>query len=521
MADTTEARTAPIGRSLAILGLAALAFSLAQTSVAPALGDMATSLHTSAQNMAWALTGYLVAAAVLTPVFGRLGDMFGKRRLLVVSLMLFALGGAVAALGDSLAMVVTGRVVMGAGGGIFPLCFGIVRDEFSQERRAGAVGLVSATAGVGGGLGLLLGGLLVDHASYRWIFWTGTVIAVAAALAARFLLPESLVRTPGKVDYAGTVLLGAGITAPLIAISQASSWGWTGGRTLGLIAAGVVVLAVFVLVERRTAEPLVDMTVLTRRPVLMTNVATLLIGFGMFGVFLLVPQLVQTPAASGYGFGGDATRAGLIMLPGSLMMLVAGPLSGVLTARFGGKVPLALGGVVTASGLALLAAEHGSQGAVLGFTMVVFTGIGLAFAAMPNLIVDAVDAAKTGEATGVNALIRSVGASLGSQVVAGILAGSVTASNLLPTEHAYTMSFLVGGAGALIAAIVTLLIPRPHSHAHVSALDEIGAAAPPARAGLRRRRQRQTAHVSPRTPRAALSVTGNAHGTDPVRPRII
>lgn len=478
MADVNDARSAPTGRSLAILGLAALAFALAQTSVAPALGDMATSLHTTAQNMTWALTGYLVAAAVLTPVFGRLGDMFGKRRLLVISLVLFALGGAWAALGDSLTVVVAGRVVMGAGGGIFPLCFGIIRDEFPQERRAAAVGLISATAGIGGGLGLLMGGLLVDHTSYRWIFIAGTAMAVLAAAAAQFLLPESPVRTPGKVDFIGAVLLGVGITAPLIAISQATSWGWTSGRTLGLIAAGVVVLAAFVLVERRVAEPLVDVRVLARRPVLMTNVATLLIGFGMFGIFLLVPQLVETPQASGYGFGGDATRAGLLMLPGCLMMLVAGPVSGVLTTRYGGKVPLALGGVITSGGLVLLAAEHGSQGAVLAFTMVVFTGIGLAFAAMPNLIVDAVEAAKTGEATGVNALLRSVGSSLGSQVIASILAHSVTAQNPLPTGHAYTVSFIVAAVGALLAAAVTTLIPRPRSHTQVPVLDEVGAAAP-------------------------------------------
>ncbi|MGY1499223.1 MFS transporter [Streptomyces sp. QTS52] len=478
MAETKEARTVPPGRSLAILGLAALSFALAQTSIAPALGDMAASLHTTAQNATWALTGYLVAAAVLTPVFGRLGDMFGKRRLLVISLMLFALGGALAALGDNLAVVVAGRVVMGAGGGIFPLCFGIVRDEFPQERRAGAVGLISATAGIGGGLGLLMGGLLVDHASYRWIFIAGTAMAVLAAAAAHFLLPESPVRTPGKVDFIGTVLLGLGITAPLIAISQASSWGWTSGRTLGLVGAGLVVLAVFALVERRVAEPLVDMTVLMRWPVLMTNVATLLIGFGMFGIFLLLPQLIETPVASGYGFGGDATRAGLLMLPGCLMMLVAGPVSGLLTTRFGGKVPLVLGGVVTAAGMALLAAEHGSQGAVLGFAMVVFTGIGLGFAAMPNLIVDAVEPAKTGEATGVNALLRSVGSSLGSQVIASVLANSVTARHPLPTEHAYTVSFLVAGAGALVAAAVALFIPRPRGHAHGSVLAEVGAAAP-------------------------------------------
>ncbi|WP_202124525.1 MFS transporter [Actinomadura physcomitrii] len=440
--------------------MAALAYSLAQTSVAPALGDMAASLHTSVDKVTWTMTGYLVSAAVLTPAFGRLGDMFGKRRLLVISLAVFAIGGAVAALGDSLAVVVAGRVVMGAGGGVFPLCFGIIRDEFPDQRRASAVGLISATAGVGGGLGLLMGGLLVDHASYHWIFWAGTAMAVAAAIAAEILLPESPVRTPGRVDIVGTVLLGVGITAPLIAISQATSWGWTGGRTLGLIAVGLAVLVVFVLVERRTTEPLVDMAVLGRPPVLMTNLSTLLIGSGMFGVFVLVPQLVETPQLSGYGFGGDATHAGLLMLPGGLAMLVAGPLSGVLTKRFSGKVPMALGGLVAAVGMGLLALQHGSQGTVLAYTTVVFAGIGLAFAAMPNLIVDAVEAAKTGEATGVNALVRSVGSSLGTQVIASILANSVTAPSRFPTENSYTVSFVVSTVGALVAAVVAVLIPR-------------------------------------------------------------
>ncbi|MEQ0558287.1 MFS transporter [Amycolatopsis sp. NEAU-NG30] len=445
---------------MAILGLAAMAYSLAQTSIAPALGDMAVSLHAGRQDVAWTFTAYLVSAAVLTPVAGRLGDMFGKRRLLVIALVLFAAGGTIAALAGNLALVVAGRVVMGAGGGIFPLCFGIVRDTFPERRRAGAVGLVSAIAGIGGGIGLLMGGLLVDHASYRWIFWAGTAMALLAAVAAQTLLPESANRAPGRVDLRGTLLLAVGITAPLIGVSQATLWGWTSGRTLGLITFGVAVLALFVLVERRTAEPLVDMAVLRRRPVLMTNLVTLLVGFGLFGVFLLVPPLVQTPRSSGYGFGADATRAGLLMLPGSVTMLFAGPLSGKLSSRFGSKVPLALGGAISSAGLFALAADHRSQGAVLGFTTLAFAGIGLSFAALPNLIVDSVEATKTGEATGVNALVRSVGSSLGSQVIAGILAGSATAAGLLPTDHAYTVSFVVAAAGTLAATAATLLIPR-------------------------------------------------------------
>jgi EmrB/QacA subfamily drug resistance transporter len=473
-----------VGRSLAILALAALAFALMQTAVVPAISDMAAALHTSAQQAAWTLTGYLVSAAVLTPVFGRLGDMFGKRRLLVIALLLFAAGAVLAALGTSLGVVVAGRVLQGAGGGIFPLCFGIVRDEFQAERRPGAIGLISAIVGIGGGIGLLVGGLFVDHASYRGIFWTGAAMALIAAVAARLLLPESPVRTPGKVDLVGAALLAVGVTAPLIAISQGRSWGWDSGRTLGLIAFGMAVLAVLALVERRTAEPLVDVSLFVRPPVLMTNLATLLVGFGMFGAFLLIPLLAETPKASGYGFGLDATRAGLLILPGCLVMLVTGPLSGTLSKRFGAKLPLALGGLVAAAGLTMLAAQHGSQGAVLGWTTVLFAGIGLSFAAIPNLIVAAVPAAKTGEATGLNALVRSAGSSLGTQVVAGILAGSVTAEHPLPTAHSYTGGFLVGAVGALVAAVAALFVPRANLHDSGPVTAEIGAATSLGEVGL-------------------------------------
>ncbi|WP_328507020.1 MFS transporter [Streptomyces sp. NBC_00391] len=453
----------PVGRSLAVLGLASLSYALAQTSIAPALPDIATSLHSSTQDVTWAFTGFLVSAAVLTPVIGRLGDMFGRRRMLVVALTLFAVGGAMAAPADSLGLVVAGRVVMGAGGGILPLCFGIIRDIVPEERRAGALGLVSAVVGVGGGIGLLMGGLLVDHASYRWIFWTGTVLALLSAVAVYTLLPRSVNHTPGRVDLPGTVLLAVGISAPLIAISRADEWGWSSGPPLGLIAAGLVVLVLLVLVERRTAEPLIDMGVLGRGPVLMTNLASLLVGFGQFGVFLLVPQLIQAPTATGYGFGGDATLAGLVMLPGSLTMLAAGPLSGLLSARLGGRTSLALGSLITGTGLLLLAAHHDSQHAVLGFTTLAFTGVGMSFAAMPNLIVDAVEPTRTGEATGINVLVRAVGASLGTQVIAGVLAGGSGATGAQPTAHAYTLSFGIAAAGALIAAAVALVIPRPRN----------------------------------------------------------
>jgi EmrB/QacA subfamily drug resistance transporter len=471
-------QSVPVGRTMTILIVASLAYALGQTAVVPAIGELARNLNTSPQNVTWTLTGYLVSAAVLTPVVGRLGDMFGKRRLLVAALVLFAAGGAVAALGGNLALVVTGRVIMGAGGGIFPLCFGIIRDEFPAGRRVGAMGLVSAVAGIGGGGGLLLGGVLIDHTSYRWIFWSGTLMALIAAVAAQLVVPESPERTPGRIDLIGAGLLAVGVTLPLLAISRAGVWGWSSPRTISMIVAGLLVLVVFGFAERRIREPLVDMRVLANPTVLVTNVATVLVGFGMFGAFMLIPQLIEVPEGAGYGFGGSATEAGLIMLPGSLTMLVAGPLSAMLTNRFGAKLPLALGAVITGAALVALAADHGSVGSVLGLSAVMFFGIGLSFAAIPNLIIDSVSPAQTGQATGVNTLLRSVGSSVGTQVVAGVLASSVVAGRVIPTEHAYVEAFLIAAGVTLASAFAAALIPRGKGTGALPVLEEIGAAAP-------------------------------------------
>jgi MFS family permease len=447
-------------RSLLILSIAALAFALAQTTLIPALGELKTRLHTDASGVAWTLTGYLLAAAVFTPLFGRLGDMFGKRRMLVISLGFFGAGSVVSALGNSLEVVVAGRVLQGVGGGIFPLCFGIIRDEFPRDRVGQSIGLISATLGIGGGLGLVIGGLLVDHASYHWIFWLAAAMSALAAVAIEVFVPESPMRTPGRVDVRGAAVLGVGLVLPMVAIARANVWGWGAPRTLALIAAGLAILVGWLGLQRRTAEPLADVKTLAAPPVLMTNIATVLVGFGMFGSYVLIPQLAEASTSTGYGFGLSATSAGLLMLPGALVMLFIGPVSGVLGARLGNKVPLAVGGLVTATGLILMGVAHGSELEILVFNLITSIGIGLAYAAMPNLIVDAVPLHQTGEATGFNAVVRSVGSSLGSQVTAAILAGSVLASTNLPGDGGYTTAFLVSGGVALVAALAAVTIPR-------------------------------------------------------------
>jgi EmrB/QacA subfamily drug resistance transporter len=446
-------------RTLVILLAGALAFAVAQTSLIPTLTALQEELGTDSSGVAWILTGYLLVAAVATPVAGRLGDMLGKRGMFVGSLAVFGLGSVVSALGHSIEIVVAGRLMQGVGGGILPLAIGIIRDELPADRVPGSIGLISATLGIGGGAGLVMGGTIVDHLPYQWIFWSAAIIAAPAAVAARLLVPESPVRTPGRVDLLGAAVLALGLTPLLYAIARANTWGWASGRTVGLLAAGVLLLAAFIALERRTSEPLVDFGALLRPPVLMTNVTTLLVGFGMFGSFMLIPQLAETPRTTGYGLGLDATEAGLVMLPGSLIMLFSGPLSGALGERLGFKVPLAAGALITAAGLLAIALEHSVEATVLAFNATIAVGYGLVLAAIPNLIVSAVPPTQTGEAIGINMLVRSVGGSLGIQVSAAVLAGSVTAASAAPSEGGYSWAFALTAGVAAVAGLVALAIP--------------------------------------------------------------
>ena len=463
------------GVTLAVLVTGALAYALSQTLVAPALPDIQRELHTSTTAVTYVLTAYLLSASIATPILGRLGDMFGKERVLVATLSVFAVGSLVAALSHSIEMLIAGRAIQGAAGAVFPLSFGIIRDEFPPERVSSSIGLISATAGIGGGLGLILGGLILDNASYHWIFWLGAAMALLAAIATMLFVHESPTRIPARVDVRGAIVLAIGLSIPMYAISQANAWGWTSAKMIGLTVAGLLILAFWVWLESRTEDPLADVSLLAKPAVAMTNLATMLVGFGMFGSFILIPQLVEAPEVTGYGFGLTATQAGLVMLPGALTMLFAGPLSGSLGSRFGNRLPMVLGCLISGIGLLGLGLDHGSTLSVVLWNVFGSIGIGLAFAAMPNLIMEAVPLEQTGEATGINALIRSVGSSLGSQVTASILTATIVASTSLPTGDGFTTAFLAAAGMSIVAGFVAMLIPAS-GKSHLPVGEEIGAA---------------------------------------------
>jgi EmrB/QacA subfamily drug resistance transporter len=441
-----------------LLAAAGMTYALLQSLVAPALPDIQHALHTSVNAVSWVLTAYLLSASIATPVIGRLGDMYGKERLLVVVLALFCIATVITAVATSLPVMLVGRVLQGTAGGIFPLAFGIIRDEFPRERVAGGIGLMSALLGVGGGAGVVLAGPVVDHLSYHYLFWLPLIPMVAATVAVHLFVPESPVRVPGRVNWAGAALMSAGLGAMLVAVSESPVWHWLAGRTLALLAAGVLLLVAWARSETSSASPLVDMRMMRIRGVWTTNAVAFLLGFGMYASFILLPELVETPSRVGYGFGASVTGAGLFLVPSTIAMLVVGAQTGRLEKRFGSKPPLLAGALFCATSYALLAFARSERWEVYVASLVLGAGIGLAFAAMVNLIIENVGPAQTGVATGMNTVTRTVGGAFGGSATASILAGTVGAGGY-PSAHGYTAAF-VWCAGALVLGVaIGLAIP--------------------------------------------------------------
>jgi EmrB/QacA subfamily drug resistance transporter len=446
------------GITLSALALGGLAYALLQSLVAPALPEIQHSLHASESGVTWVLTAYLLSASVATPLLGRLGDIHGKERILVGVLVTLAVGTVISALATSLPVLVAGRVVQGAGGGVFPLAFGIIRDEFPRERVAGGIGLISAILGIGAGTGIVLAGVIVDHLSYHWLFWFPLIGVLLATAATVLYVPESPIKAPARISWGAAALLSVGLAAVLLAVSEAVTWGWGSPRTLGLAAAGLIVLTFWVRVELASAQPLVDMRMMRLRGVWTTNLVGFLLGFGMFASFILLPQLVELPKSTGYGFGASVTGAGLFMLPSTVAMLLVGPMAGRLERHFGSKPPLVVGVVFAGVSYVLLAVAHGAAIDIYVASALLGIGIGLAFAAMANLIVVAVPRDQTGVATGMNTVMRTIGGALGSQIIASLLTANVAGTGL-PTDRGFIVGFWIAAGVLAVGVVAAVAIP--------------------------------------------------------------
>ncbi|MFD3589301.1 MFS transporter [Streptomyces sp. NPDC058683] len=447
---------------VAVLAFGGIVVSLMQTLVIPIVPELPKLLDASASNAAWAITATLLAAAVATPVMGRLGDMYGKRLMLLTSLVMLVVGSVTAALSDTLVPMIVGRALQGLAAGVIPLGISIMRDELPAERLGSATALMSASLGVGGALGLPAAALIADHFDWHVLFWTSAVLGVVAAVLVMLLVPESKVRTGGRFDLPGALGMAAGLVCLLLGISKGADWGWGSGTTLGLFGAAVVVLLAWGFYELRTRQPLVDLRTTARRQVLVTNLASIAFGFSMFAMSLVLPQLLQLPQATGYGLGKSLLDAGLVMAPTGLVMMVMAPVSALVSRNFGPKITLMCGAVIVAAGYGLNIVLMDAVWQLVLVSCIVGAGIGFAYGAMPALIMGAVDPHETAAANSLNTLMRSIGTSTASAVAGVILAqmtnvfGGVT----VPSENGFKVVMAIGSGAAVLALLVAAFIPR-------------------------------------------------------------
>ncbi|MFJ3863631.1 MFS transporter [Streptomyces nigra] len=444
-----------------VLAYGGILMALMQTVVVPLLPDLPALTGASPGAVSWMVTATLLSGAVLTPVLGRAGDMYGKRRVLMAALTLMTAGSVLCALSSDIRVLIAARTLSGAAAAVVPLSISILRDELPPARRGSAVALMSSTVGIGAALGLPLAALIVQYADWHTMFWVTSALGAAGVTLVRWAVRESPVRQPGRFDVTGALGLAVGLVCLLLGVSQGGQWGWGSARVLGLFAGAVVVLGLWCVQQLRSREPLVDLRLVARPRVGLSHVAALLAGFAFYANTLVTAQLVQAPEATGYGLGLSIVATGLCLLPGGVVMLLLSPLSARISAARGPRVTLALGALVIAAGYALRIADSRDLWMIITGATVVAVGTTLAYSALPTLILRAVPAEQTASANGVNVLMRTIGQAGSSAAVAAILVHhtSPVAGVPVPTLHGYLLAFVMAGAVAVVAAVAAWCIP--------------------------------------------------------------
>lgn len=445
------------GITFVVLAVAVSSFALLQSLIVPVLSTIRVLYDTDATTVTWVLTAYLVSASVFTPVLGRLGDAVGKTRMLVVTLTALALGSLLAALAPSIGWLIAARVVQGAGGGVMPLAFGIVRDEF-HERTTLALSLLASLTAVGFGFGIVAAGPIVDGLGYRWLFWLPMIATLVAAAAALAFIPESPVRAPARLPLRPAVLLSVFLVSLLLPISQGNTWGWVSPPVLVLLALAAMFGALWVRVELTAPVPMIDMVMMRRRGMWTSNVVAAFAGFGMFASFAFLPQFFQAPTSAGYGFDASISESGRLLLPSALSSFLVGFAVAFLVHRFGARRVIAVGSAMSAVAYVSIGLFHDRAWQILAATSVQGVGSGMVFSSVAGVVIASVPAAQTGVASGMNANIRTIGGSIGSAVMAGIVTARLRPDGT-PVELGYTVGFVLLGVMMIGAVIAALFIP--------------------------------------------------------------
>lgn len=445
--------------AFAAIAISVASLALLQNLVIPVIPMIASDFGVSADAASWTNTAWLIAAAVATPLLGRIGDLRGRRNTFLAVLGVIAVGDVVASFAPNLEVLILARVLQGIGGALFPLAFGLLRDVMPRHQLTGAIGATSAIIGIGGAAGSVLAGPLAEAFGWRGVFAVPFVAAIAGVLLTFLLVPPAGLRATGRVNIVSATLLSAWLIALLVPLSSGARWGWGAPLTLAMFAAAAVLIAAWVASELRSPEPLVDLRLIAGRAIWPVNAATLLIGAAAFGFWGYLPQFLETPISSGWGLGLGVQAAGLALLPLLIAMSSVGFATGLIARVIPLRVMMALGATLMAAGIVFAVLDHQAT-ATLAIAGGVFgLGIGLAYASAASLIVESVPADRTGIATGVNANLRTIGSAIGSAFTTAVVFGGVEPGGA-PAMDGYAVAWLTLAVGTVVAAIIVFVV-RP------------------------------------------------------------
>ncbi|MEO9328248.1 MFS transporter [Gordonia sp. B21] len=457
--------------AVAVLCLAGIVVAVMQTIIVPLIPELPSLLKADASNTTWAITITLLVAAVATPIGGRIGDMYGKRLAILASLGFVALGSVVCALATSLPLFILGRGLQGLGFGIVALGISVMRDIVPPRHLGSAVGTMSASLGIGGALGLPIAAAIAQHISWHGLFWACALVAGLAALGVLATVPSNSAVSGGRFDLVGALGLGAFLMCLLLPLSKGAVWGWGSPLTLGLFGAFVVLLGIWATVELRRGNPLIDLRLLGTRPLFLTNLASIATGFAFYAMQLIPIQLLMAPTFTPNGLGFDMVHASLILAPSGVVMFLFSNISGRMNAALGARVSLALGGVIIGVGYVIFIVGLSGPWDLSWIHMLVISccigaGLGIAYSAMPALIMQSVSVEQTGESNGVNALMRIIGTSTASAVVGMLLTWSMASISgpgdvtvVVPTSDGYLWASGIALGACAVATLVALAIP--------------------------------------------------------------
>lgn len=453
-------RPVPHRAIVATLLAVGLCASFLYTLVVPIQSTLPELLDTSRENTAWVLTATLLASSVVTPIAGRLGDMYGKRRVILGLLLVTAAGSILVAMTSDIWVVVAGRALQGAMSGTIPLGIAVMRDVLPSSRVDSAVAMMSATLGVGGALGLPVSAFITQYADWHVLFWMTAVLCVVAFGIVLWVIPVSVMRTEGRFDYLGAFGLSVALLGILLAISRGDQWGWLSPATLGCGIGGVVAGLIWGWYQLRAGEPLLDLRVAARRPVLLTNLASIAMGFAFFASNVVYPQMLEMPTSSGVGFGLTLIAASAVVMPSGIVMMLLSPIAGRLANTIGPRILLIIGSISILVSYAFTIPFHSEVWHLLVANILQGIGTGFGYAAMPMLIMRSVPQSETGASNGLNALFRSLGTSTAAAVMGAVLAASSMRSGTgMPSSEGFITTFWLGIGAAALAIFIAFFIP--------------------------------------------------------------